>query len=47
MKKYLNPNLEVLKMDAKDVVATSIQIDPPEGGDNDTPAVGIPLPTRE
>ena len=44
MKKYLNPSLEVLKLDAQDIVATSVAIDPPAvGGANDTPPIGIPL----
>ena len=49
MKKYLNPNLEVLKLDEKDIVATSVEtMAPPSGGGaNDTPPVGVPLLNRE
>ena len=45
MKKYLNPNLEVLKQDAADVLTISFPtIDPPTGGGaNDTPPVGVPI----
>ena len=46
MKNYLNPKLEVLKLDVTDVLTTSgFVINPPTGGGaNDTPPIGIPIP---